>query len=81
MFATKPLWGLLRPLVGIIAHLIMSNLLIYLFSLREPTHTREILDPTKKGALYISLETKEKKFLHIRGLSLNPKAYLNLKGL
>ena len=24
---------------------------------------------------------KEKKLLHIRGLSLNPKAYLNLKGL
>ena len=25
-------------------------------------------------------EIKEKKFSHIRGLSLNPKAYLNLKG-
>ena len=24
-------------------------------------------------------ETKEKKFLHIRGLFLNPKVYLNLK--
>ena len=25
--------------------------------------------------------TKENKFSHIKGLSLNPKAYLNLKGL
>ena len=32
----------------------MSDLLIYLFSLREPTHTKEILDPITKDTLYIS---------------------------
>ena len=54
MFATNPLWGPLRPSVGIIAHLVVSDLLIYPFSLREPTHTREILDPiTKDTFIYI----------------------------
>ena len=31
--------GPFRPLVGIMAHLVMSDLLIYPFSSREPTHT------------------------------------------
>ena len=53
-FATNPLWGPLRPSVGIIAHLVVSDLLIYSFSLRELTHTREILDPIMKGTFYIS---------------------------
>ena len=34
---------------------LVSDLPIYPFSLREPTKTREILDPTMKGTLYISL--------------------------
>ena len=54
MFATNPLWGPLRPSVGIIAHLVVSDLLIYPFSLREPTHTREILEPITKDTTYIS---------------------------
>jgi len=36
-------------------HLVVSDLLIYHFSFRKPTHTREILDPTIKGTLYILL--------------------------
>ena len=42
-------------LVGIIAHLVVSDLLIYSFSLREPTYTREILDLITEDTLYISL--------------------------
>ena len=33
----------------------VSDLSIYPFSLREPIQTTEILDPTMKGTLYISL--------------------------
>ena len=51
----NPLWGPLRPLVGIIAHLVVSDLLIYPFSLREPTHAREIIEPITKDTLYTSL--------------------------
>ena len=111
----NPLWGPLRPSIGIIAHQVASDLLIYPFSLREFTHTREILDPITKDTLYISclfnhiscdhltlkeqikdvkmegmtlklwytircFGIKENKFSHIRGLSLNLKVYLNLKG-
>ena len=47
--STNPLWGPLRPPVGIIAHLVVSDLLIYPFSLRESTHTREILVLITKG--------------------------------
>ena len=45
-----PLW----PFVGIMAHLVVSDLLIYPFSLRELTYTREILDLITKDTLYIS---------------------------
>ena len=31
--------GPLRPLIGIMAHLVVSNLLIYPFSIKEPSHT------------------------------------------
>ena len=31
--------GPFRPSVGIMAHLVMSDLLICLFSFKEPTHT------------------------------------------
>ena len=47
--------GPFRPSVGIIAHLVVSDLLIYSFSLKKPTHTREILKPIIKDTLYISL--------------------------
>ena len=53
-FTTNPLWGPLKPLVRIIAHIVVSDLLINPFSLREPTHTREILDPITKDTFYIS---------------------------
>ena len=43
------------PSVGILDHQVMSDLLIYPFSLRKPTQTREILDRTMKGTLYILL--------------------------
>ena len=35
----QSIWGPLRPKVGIIAHLIVSDLLIYPFSFKELTHT------------------------------------------
>jgi len=31
--------GPLRPSIGIMAHLVVSNLFIYPFSFKEPTHT------------------------------------------
>ena len=47
--------GPLRPSVGIMAHLVMSDLLIYPFSLWKPPTLRQILDPIKRGyPLYIS---------------------------
>ena len=47
--------GPLRPSVGIMADLVMSDLLIYPFSSREPTPFREILDPINKRVPFISL--------------------------
>ena len=47
--------GPLRPLIGIMAHLVMSDLLIYPFSLWKPPTLREILDPIKNRILFIYL--------------------------
>ena len=48
--------GPLRPSVGIMTHLVMGDLLIYPFSLKEPTHTyRDPRSNQKKDTLSISL--------------------------
>ena len=45
--------GPLRPSIGIMVHLVVSDLLIYSFSFKDTL--RKILDPIKKGYLFISL--------------------------
>ena len=48
-FVHQSIWGPFRPKVGIMAHLVMSDLLIYPFCFKEPVTLREILDLIKRG--------------------------------
>ena len=58
--------GLLGPLVGIMAHLVVSDLLICPFSFKEPTHTwRDHRSYKKEGTLCICCLFNHISYVHL----------------